>query len=230
LWAGTKLIALLLQVVVVLLFPGWPAALTGLAVVSLAAGTARVPLSAVPRLPVWFWIFLLGGALLSFLGGGIMLYLESILITLVLVAASAIVNWTTPVAEISPAVGVLGSPLRRLGLPADEWALTMALCVRTLPLLIDEFRILLAARRLRPRPLRPQGIRPIVQFLKAELVDLLTSVLAVAIRRAAELGRAITARGGIPEPSVGRPILRPADAVALLCVAAACALVIGLTP
>jgi energy-coupling factor transport system permease protein len=229
LWAGTKLVCLLLLVAVVLFFPGWPAALLGTAVVFSAACVARVPFSAVPRFPKWFWLLLLAGAGLSFLGGGIALYLESLLITLVLVGAAAIVGWTTPVANIPPAVAVLGAPLRLLRLPVDEWALTMALCVRTLPSLVDELRILLAARRLRPRPARPGTIGSLVVCLATELVDLLTSIMAVTTRRGAEVGRAITARGGIPALGTERPKLGLADALTVVIVVTAATLIVRLT-
>ncbi|WP_045386417.1 CbiQ family ECF transporter T component, partial [Mycobacterium kyorinense] len=58
---------------------------------------------------------------------------------------------TTNVAEIAPAVATLGRPLRFLRIPIDEWAVALALALRAFPMLIDEFRVLYSARRLRPR-------------------------------------------------------------------------------
>jgi energy-coupling factor transport system permease protein len=45
----------------------------------------------------------------------------------------------------------LGRPLRPFRIPVDDWAVALALALRAFPMLIDEFRILFAARRLRPR-------------------------------------------------------------------------------
>lgn len=227
LWAGTKLVCLLLFTVVMLSCPGWAAAVAGTGLVLAAARAARVPASAVPRLPGWAWVFLVLGAGTSFLGHGIGLYVQSMLITVALVGFGAIVAWTTPVADVAPAVARLAGPLRAFRVPVQEWALVLGLCLRSLPLLLEEFRILLAARRLRRRP-AGRGPRA-VGWMAGELVDLLTAATAVSIRRAAELGRAITIRSGIPSaPSTGR---RPgrADFACLGIVTAACALIIAAT-
>ena len=68
LWAGTKLVCLLLATVVMLGFPGWPAAAAGVVLVLAAARAAHVPIAAIPRLPRWAWFFLLLGAGASLLG------------------------------------------------------------------------------------------------------------------------------------------------------------------
>ncbi len=65
------------------------------------------------------------------------------------------VSWTTEVADVAPAVAVLGRPLRALRIPVDEWAVAIALAMRACPMLLDEFRILYAARRLRPKEFPP---------------------------------------------------------------------------
>ena len=91
--------------------------------------------------------------------------------------------------EIAPAIANLAAPLRKLRLPVDEWAVAIALSLRSLPLLLDEMRILRAGRRLRPRgSVRTARDNP--------LVDVITAMMAVTMRRAGELGEAITARGG----------------------------------
>ena len=197
LWAGTKLVCLLLFTVVMLTCPGWAAALAGTGLVLVAARAARVPPSAVPRLPGWAWALLVLGAVSSYLGHGLGLYLQSMLITTDLLGAGAIVAWTTPVAEIAPAVARLARPLSAVGVPVHEWSFVLGLCLRSLPLLLDEFRTLIAARRLRRKPAK-RGLKAAVGTGTSELVDLLTAATAVSMRRAAELGRAITIRGGIP--------------------------------
>jgi energy-coupling factor transport system permease protein len=105
--------------------------------------------------------------------------------------------------------------------PVDEWAVAVALSVRSLPLLVDELRTLVAARRLRPAPPRP-GRSTLQQWLD-EPVDLMVAALAVSMRRAGELAEAISARGGtgLIAARVSRP--RWADLVAVMLVAGTCA-------
>jgi energy-coupling factor transporter transmembrane protein EcfT len=227
LWAGTKLVCLLLATVVLLGFPGWPAAITGIVLVLAAARAAHVRASAVPRLPGWAWLFLLLGAGASFLGNGIGLYVQSMMITAALVGFGAVVAWTTPVADIAPAVARLAAPLRAVGVPVHEWSLVLGLCLRSLPLLLEEFRVLAAARRLRRTP-TGHGLAA-VSALVRELIDLLTAATAVSIRRAAELGRAITIRGGVPQayPTGRGP--RRADFLCIGIVSAMCAMTVATT-
>ena len=106
------------------------------------------------------------------------------------------VSWTTNVAEIAPAVATLGRPLRPLRIPVDDWAVTLALALRAFPMLIDEFRVLYAARRLRPKevPTAPGGRAGAGGPRRS--IDLLAAAITVALRRADEMGDAITARGG----------------------------------
>ena len=167
LWAGTKLIAIGLLGVSLSLRPSWAG--IGLVAVTVlaAARLARIPRGAVPRLPVWFWATLVVAAFLSLPAGGspvVHLFGRSeglggldafgrfAAFGATLVAASMLVGWTTPLADVAPALARLGRPLRWLRLPVDEWAVAVALCVRCLPLLGDDLRTLIAARRLRPWP------------------------------------------------------------------------------
>jgi energy-coupling factor transport system permease protein len=213
-------------VLVTLVFPGWPAVLICGAVVLGAAALARIPPTAIPRPPTWLWILLLATAMLAFLGNGLQHYLQSIFFTIVLLGAAAIVTWTTSVSQIAPAVATLAAPLRKLRMPVDEWAVTVALCLRSLPMLIEEGRILVAARRLRrpPPPSKRWGpFRWRRRELVVELVDLLTALLAAATRRATELGQAITARGGLAYPPPARIRVARCDAVAFVVIAVATA-------
>jgi energy-coupling factor transport system permease protein len=127
------------------------------------------------------------------------------------------------VAEIAPAVAKLGRPLRRLRVPVDDWAVALALALRAFPMLIDEFRILFAARRLRPR--EEATYRPARRHRwSAELVDLLAAAITVALRRADEMGDAITARGGAGQISTLPSRPKWPDAVAFAIVLALCGL------
>ena len=83
--------------------------------------------------------------------GGLLKFLRITALSIVLLGLGGMVSWTTNVAEIAPAVAKLGRPLRALRVPVDDWAVALSLALRAFPMLIDEFRILYAARSLRPK-------------------------------------------------------------------------------
>ncbi|GAB2908875.1 CbiQ family ECF transporter T component [Rhodococcus aerolatus] len=233
LWAGTKLLGVAALGLTLSLVTSWAAiGLVG-ALVALTAALGRVGPGAVPRPRRWFWVVLGVGLLLAVPAGGspevalggvtvglgsFLVSLRLLVLTAVLLLAALLVGWTTPLGDVAPALARLGAPLRLLRLPVDEWAAATALCLRSLPLLAEEVRVLGAARRLRRGP----GRRGLAQ-LNAELPELLTTAMATAMRRAGELGEAVTARGGWGRVSAepGRPGWR--DAVALALVLAVCA-------
>ena len=238
LWAGTKLIVVALIGVVLTIYPGWvPIGLVALLVL-LTAWLAHVPRSVLPSVPRLVWVLLLlGGGTAALAGGdpfldvgslhlglgGLLNFLQITVLSIVLLGLGGLVSWTTNVAEIAPAVATLGRPLKWLRIPVDEWAVTLALGLRAFPMLIDEYRVLFAARRLRPK-VRPETRRERSRQRRAEIVDLLAAAITVALRRGDEMGDAITARGGVGQivASPARP--GRADAVALLMVIAMCAL------
>ncbi len=135
----------------------------------------------------------------------------------------ALVSWTTNVSEIAPAVAKLGMPLKVFRVPVDDWAVTLALALRAFPMLIDEFRVLFAARRIRPRVIAATWQERYRRW-SVELVDLMATGMTVSLRRADEMGDAITARGGSGQISALPSGPTSADAVALAAVAAAFAL------
>jgi energy-coupling factor transport system permease protein len=152
--------------------------------------------------------------------GGVDSYARFFALATVLLGASALVGWTTSMADVAPALARLGTPLRWLRLPVEEWAVTTALCIRCFPLLVGEFRTLLAVRRLRPRTTdEPAGMASLL----SDVIDILATTLAVSLRRAGELARAIESRGGprlSPRPvRVGLGDLAAASLGALTCVA-----------
>jgi energy-coupling factor transport system ATP-binding protein len=133
----------------------------------------------------------------------------------------ALVSWTTNVAEIAPAVATLGRRLRPLRIPVDDWSVALALALRTFPMLIDEFRVLFAARRLRPKT-KPSDRRVHVRQLATDVIDLIVAVITVTLRRADEMGDAITARGGTGQISAAPSQPKRADWVALSIASAVC--------
>lgn len=242
LWAGTKLLAVLGISILLTFYPGWIAIGLVAALVLTAARLAHIPRGVLPNVPHWLWILLmLGGFSAAFAGGspiihlagvpiglgGLLNFLRITTLSFVLLGLGGMVSWTTNVAEIAPAVATLGRPLRWLRIPVDEWAVTIALALRAFPMLIDEFRVLYAARRLRPKRVadtRRQRRRRVAR----EAVDLITAALTVTLRRADEMGDAITARGGIGQISAYPSQPKQADWIALTITVMMCAVAVAL--
>lgn len=237
LWAGTKLLAVAVVGVLMTLYPGWiPIALVAILVL-VTARIAHIPRGVLPTVPRWLWGLLFFGALTaSFAGGsprvfvgsvelglgGLLNFLHLTVLSIVLLGLGGLVSWTTNVAEIAPAAAKLGKPLRVLRLPVDDWAIALSLALRAFPMLIDEFRVLFAARKLRPREAADSsGERR--QRMSREVIDLLAAAVTVALRRADEMGDAITARGGAGQISAlpSRPTW--IDGIALTIVLVVCA-------
>ncbi len=194
---ATKIGVLAAATIASLIVPEWPT--IAVLAVLLAAGVAaaKLPLSVLPRVPWPVAAILAVGGVAAAEGGGIVLYAESLLLTALFFALSLLLIWTTRVEELPAAFTRVASPLRRLGMPVNEWAYAVTFAVRTLPLLRDEFRVLIAARRLRA-PLRAAS-RPARTLARCrELLDLVVAVVASAGRRASDLGRTATQRGGMP--------------------------------
>jgi energy-coupling factor transporter transmembrane protein EcfT len=173
-----------------------------------AVVVARIPRTAVPRVPVSVAAVVLIGAAASFFGHGIELYLQSILLTALLFALSLVVIWTTRLEQLPGAFIALARPFRFVGAPIDEWAHALTITVRTLPVLQDEVRILLAARRLR-RPAPSGRRRARLASVATEIIDVAVAVIASAGRRATELANAMTIRGGLPRLSPRRGAASP---------------------
>jgi energy-coupling factor transport system permease protein len=190
--------------------PGWVPIGLVVAWLGVAAWAARIPRGALPSLPRWLWLVLLLGNLVAVFSsrppyieigsvsigvGGLLNVLRFTVLSLVLLGLAAMVSWTTNVAEVAPAIATLGRPLRRFRVPIDEWAVGLGLALRAFPMLITEFRLLYAARRLRPKE-PPHGRWRRYRHWMVEVVDLIATAITVALRRADEMGDAITARGG----------------------------------
>lgn len=242
LWAGTKLLAVLAAGIVLSLRPSWPA-------IALVGGTAfgaillaHVPRGAVPRIPRWALVMVVLGAPLAALStmpphveiGGVSLsagaleeWLRFTVLALVLLASVAVVGWTTQLADLAPALRRLLSPLALVRVPVDDVAITTALCARCLPILLDEVRVLIAARRLRP-PVHYPSRRERLRAGMLEPVDLLVATVSVSLRRAQEMADAMEARGGAAAPARGAsPAARDALAFLIVALVAAAALYVG---
>jgi energy-coupling factor transport system permease protein len=237
LWAGTKLLVVAGISVLMTFYPGWVAIGLIAALVLTAARLAHIPRGALPSIPRWLWVILAIGGITAAMGGGdptvhvgglalqlggSLNFLRVTALSIVLLGLGAMVSWTTNVAEIAPAVATLGRPLRVLRIPVDEWAVALALALRAFPMLIDEFRVLYASRRLRPRQI-PRTRRARRRRWALELIDLMATAITVTLRRADEMGDAITARGGAGQISAVPTRPKRADWVALSVASAVCA-------
>ena len=243
LWAGTKLLVAFGVSVLLTLSPGWVT--IGLVAALVVAGVwlAHIPRGALPSLPRWLPALLVivgitatlaGGSPQIQVGtvtlglGGLLEFLRFTALSVVLVGMGALVSWTTNVAEIGPAVATLGRRLRPLRIPVDDWSVALALGLRTFPMLIDEFRVLYAARRLRLQSI-PRTRGPRLRRLVTDAVDLIVAVITVTLRRADEMGDAITARGGTGQISAAPSRPKRADWVALSIAAAVCGAAVAAT-
>lgn len=242
LWAGSKLLIVAGIGVLLTFYPGWVPIGAVALLVLIAAKIAHIPRGVLPTIPGWlFFLLLLGGVTATFAGGspefevgsvtvglgGLLNFLRITALSIVLLGLGAMVSWTTNVAEVAPAVAKLGRPLRRLRVPVDDWAVTLALALRAFPMLIDEFSTLYAARRLRPKDVdgnrRARGRR-----MASELIDLLAAAITVALRRADEMGDAITARGGAGQISAVPSGPKRRDWVAFAVVILVCGIALAL--
>ncbi len=236
LWAGTKIIAMLVISILLTITPSWTAiGLTALLIV-ITATLAGISHTCIPSVPRWLWLIVAAGSLFTIANGGspelhlgsltlglggFLTFLRVSALALVLIGLGVLVSWTTHVADIAPAVATLCRPLRLLRLPIDDWAVIISLSLRMFPMLAEEFRLLAAARRLQP----PQPEKP---SRRTEIIDLCTAAMVVSLRRATEMGDAITARGG-----AGRIALQPSrpgwrDGLALAAIAALCTIALAM--
>lgn len=235
LWAGTKILVVAGLSVTLVYFPTWGAIGITSALLLVTILLGRIPAGAWPRPPKWFWIaVVVTGALASGAGGSPHLHVAGVklgfggldafgkflMVGVLLLLSAMVLGWTTPLGEIAPAISRLFSPLKVVRVPVDEGAIAVALCVRSLPLLVSEIRTLIAARRLRPKPERA-GRGDIERWLD-EVVDLMVAAMAVSVRRAGELAEAITARGGTGRIAARTAGPGPIDGVAMLLVAGLC--------
>ncbi|KUI23440.1 hypothetical protein AU193_01455 [Mycobacterium sp. GA-1285] len=242
LWAGTKLLLVAAIGVLMTFYPGWVPIGAVAVLVLVSARLANIPRGVLPSVPSWLWVLLfLGGLTATFAGGspivslgavdvglgGLLNFLRITALSIVLLGLGAMVSWTTNVAEIAPAVARLGRPLRVFRVPVDEWAVALALALRAFPMLIDEFRVLHAARNLRPKPVHARR-RSRWRRWWLEAIDLLAAAITVALRRADEMGDAITARGGAGQISAAPSGPKTIDWWAFLIVAALCGTALAL--
>ncbi|MBI2875059.1 MAG: energy-coupling factor transporter transmembrane protein EcfT [Firmicutes bacterium] len=212
--------------------------LAGLSLAARAAGLGLVLLARGLRPAVPFLLFTLTAHLLFTRGGepllaaGPLIMYEKgaalgVLMTLrllLLLLTAALLSSTTPPLALSDAGGSLLHPLRRLGIPAGDLAVSASLAFRFIPTLWEEAQRLARAQAVRGARLSDANPARRIRSYLALLVPLFTSVL----ERADHLREAMEARcfksGGHRVPWRGR-LLTVKDAAAVLITGAFAALV-----
>jgi energy-coupling factor transport system ATP-binding protein len=191
-----KMTALAAATIAALLEPGWPAVAMLAILTAAGVAAARLPRTVIPRVPWPVTVIVLLSGVSAAVGGGFGHYALSMVLAVLFLALALLMIWTTRIEDLPAAFARMARPLRKIGAPVDEWAHTLALTVRTLPLLRDELRVLIAARRLRT-PSRATSRRARILARGREPADLVVATVASAARRASDLGRAATQRGGM---------------------------------
>lgn len=223
--AETAILAWTVLTTLVLVWPKWPTLGIAAALLLTASLIARVPASAVPIPPAWFWAGLLGAVIGAAIDGGILILVRLMALSLVVLWGSALLLWTYPTARIAQALRRLISPLRVFGAPVDEWARIMRLALRALPVLSDQAQAVVDTAKLR---MRGQWERMGVRSTLRLGVDITTAVLSAASRAARDTGRAMSMRGGLEPLSEERLRLGLPDALAAAATAAAVAGIVAL--
>ncbi len=239
----TKIIGLGLLVVAVAILAPASAALAGLALAVALIAVARLPLGYAlgglrPALPI---LLLLAVLLLAFgwgippdqqcatLWAGWIIHITTCSVQAVitmlarlmaLMLLTSLLTLTTPITDLTHGVESLLRPFQRIGLPAHELALTLALALRFVPTLAETLEKILKAQAARGADIR-MGANP-VQRTRA-MLPVLVPLFITTLRRSESLAEAMEARGytgGSGRSHYVRLDFKAADAAALLVVAA----------
>ncbi len=121
--------------------------------------------------------------------GGVILQLRLFGFTLGLLGMSMVLGWTTPTADLPVAAAWLLTPLRAIRVPVDDIAAGLAIAVRALPLVAEEFSTVISMNRFRSKQHKDLVVRG---------MDITATATVASVRRAREIGEAVQARGGAP--------------------------------
>lgn len=150
------------------------AALVGYALTLGAPGGTLLPIGPAVVTLEGIWIVVAGTMIL------VVFYLLALLLTMT----------TTPVALVEGLTLLLG-PLRRVGLPVDDFALMLLIALRFIPTLIDEADGLMKAQAARGADVTRGSIGERLLSLQSWFIPLVQG----ALRRAEDLAAALDARG-----------------------------------
>ena len=217
LWAGTKVLWLPAVGTTIAFQVSWIAIGLGWACALVIFLMARLPLGVIPRPPKLLLIAVLVSVLLASLGGdgdtfyglslsGMASIARFMAFAWMMVFYGLMMGWTTKLDEIASSISRLFRPFRRIGLPVTEMAATLTIAVRAVPLVADELRLVIAARRVR-------GVQP-QQDVTEQAANIAVSLVVSTFRRSADLGRTLAARGGVTDPPMDVHRLGTIDAAA----------------
>jgi len=193
-WPGTLIACWTVLTTCVILQPRWSTLAIVGSLLVLASLVVRLPLSVVPRPPLWIVSGFVGGCIGAWLGNGLELFLRASTVAVVILWGSALIAWVTPTAELAGSLRFFLRPLRFLGAPVDQWSLVMASALRGLPMLRDQAQAVLDTAKLR----LGQDVATLSLRGYARLsVDVITAILSATSRGAAETGRAMSMRGAL---------------------------------
>ncbi|MEZ5280490.1 MAG: energy-coupling factor transporter transmembrane protein EcfT [Acidimicrobiales bacterium] len=216
-WAGTKILWVPIVGSAIAFSISWTAIGIGWLVVLATFLLARLPRGVVPKPPkvlliavgISFFLALLSNDEPAVYGvgvGGVADLARFLAFAWMMTAMALLIGWTTKLDDLAAALDRLLRPLRRLGVPVDEISTVITMAVRSVPLVADEMRTLLAARRLRPQD-------PNQPYVDTG-VDLGVALVVSTFRRAREMGRTLASRGGVRRPPSDRHRLSRIDLVA----------------
>ncbi|GAA1458642.1 ATP-binding cassette domain-containing protein [Williamsia maris] len=217
LWVGSKVFAIAALALMFGINPTWVsvAAAVIIAVAWTAAG--RIPVAALPRLPWWIFLVMLGGGFVTAMGGGkpfvtvagVELGLGgastwAILISITIISfyVSLLFCWTTPMVEVPAFSQRLVGYAAKIGVPAQSVAVSVTVALRLLPFMIGDFRVLLQTVAQRRAP-GQRSVRDRAEQWSA----CMPIACALAAQNAREVAASMDNRGGIG--SVSRPDRRP---------------------
>jgi energy-coupling factor transport system ATP-binding protein len=206
---GTKIGVLLAVALLPAVDPSWPTLGAAALVLAAWAVAGRVPRGAWPKLSPWLLLWVGSAALVAFgnepplvslLGvtislGGLNQAALFLGIALTSLIGVTILIWTTPISAIPPLIQRLTGWGRYVRLPLARPSAAIALGLRLAPMLLDDSRTilhLLGQRRRSRRGGRESWRQRLSRFTHGGFI-----ACATTVRRAAETGDALTARGGI---------------------------------
>ncbi|MBV9710239.1 MAG: energy-coupling factor transporter transmembrane protein EcfT [Ktedonobacteraceae bacterium] len=123
--------------------------------------------------------------------GGTWTFMSSFLVLMALLIFALVLTMTTSPVALIEGVTLLLSPLRRLKLPVDDFALMALLALRFIPTLVDETEQLIKAQSARGADMTSGTLLERLHSLSMLFVPLMQG----SLRRASDLATALEARG-----------------------------------
>lgn len=211
-WAGSKVISWAVVSTLLLLFPSWTNIGIAGSYLLCASIAARMPLRALPNLPIVFWAGLGGGLVGASLSGGFVIFMRLIAVMVIILWGTTLLLVTTHTSEFTDSLATFFGPLRRRIASVSSWIHAMSLSVRSVPMLMDQSRAVQDTMTI--RLYRHKDLSSVQIF--SHFADVATASLSASAHRASLLGTAINMRGGVPTLYPPRTKLTVNDAAGAL--------------